>query len=81
MLTNFEIGRRIVEQEQKGAKRAEYGQKLLKALSAALTREFGGGFSSTNLKLMRQFFIENQHRIGQTLSDQSAIRFIASRYL
>ena len=43
--TNFEIGRRIVEREQKGEKRAGYGQELLKALSARLTAEFGQGFS------------------------------------
>src|SRR5215210_4387893 len=55
-LTNFEIGRRIVEHEQQGVARAEYGKELLKALSARLTEEFGKGFSTTNLKLMRQFF-------------------------
>ncbi|PKN30788.1 MAG: DUF1016 domain-containing protein [Deltaproteobacteria bacterium HGW-Deltaproteobacteria-21] len=69
-MTNFEIGRRIVEHEQKGEKRAEYGTELLKALSARLTEEFGRGFSVTNLKLMRQFFIESQHRIGQQTADQ-----------
>jgi hypothetical protein len=46
--TNFEIGRRIVEHEQKGEKRAGYGQELLKALSARLTAEFGQGFSVSN---------------------------------
>ncbi len=71
VMTNFEIGRRIVEHEQQGAKRAAYGAELLKELSARLTEEFGRGFSVTNLKLMRQFFVENQHRIGQTVSDQS----------
>ena len=39
VLTNFEIGRRIVEHEQKGAKRAGYGKKLLKELSSQLTAE------------------------------------------
>jgi hypothetical protein len=72
VMTNFEIGRRIVEHEQRGAKRAKYGTELLKALSARLTREFGKGFSVTNLKLMRQFFAENQHRIGQQATDQLA---------
>ncbi len=65
VLTNFEIGRRIVEHEQKGAKRAGYGTELLKELSAHLTREFGKGFSVSNLQLMRKFFIENQSRIQQ----------------
>jgi predicted nuclease of restriction endonuclease-like (RecB) superfamily len=71
VLTNFEIGRRIVEHEQKGRGRAEYGTELLKVLSARLAEEFGGGFSATNLKLMRQFFIENRLRIGQSPADQS----------
>ncbi len=70
VMTNFEIGRRIVEHEQKGAKRAEYGAEVLKELSARLTEEFGRGFSVTNLKLMRQFFIENRLRIGQSVADQ-----------
>ncbi len=65
VLTNFEIGRRIVEHEQKGEKRAEYGKELLKELSAQLTEEFGKGFSVSNLQLMRKFFIENQSRIQQ----------------
>ena len=47
VLTNFEIGRRIVEHEQKGAKRAEYGKELLKELSARLTEESGGAFQRT----------------------------------
>ena len=74
VLTNFEIGRRIVEQEQKGEERAGYGQELLNTLSKALTTEFGHGFSVTNLKLMRQFFIENRGRIGQSLTDQFRLR-------
>jgi hypothetical protein len=56
VLTNFEIGRRIIEHEQKGRKRAEYGQEMLKALSARLTEEFGRGFSITNLKLCASSF-------------------------
>ena len=57
VMTNFEIGRRIVEHEQQGAARAGYGQKLLVALSARLTKEFGPGFSRTNLEYMRKFFL------------------------
>ncbi|HDH03541.1 MAG TPA: DUF1016 family protein, partial [Actinobacteria bacterium] len=67
---NFEIGHRIVEREQKGAMRADYGKALLKKLAAELTVEFGKGFSETNLKLMRQFYLAYRGRIGQTLSDQ-----------
>jgi predicted nuclease of restriction endonuclease-like (RecB) superfamily len=68
VMTNFEIGRRIVEHEQKGEKRAGYGQEMLKALSTRLTEEFGRGFSVTNLQLMRKFFIENENRIQQKAS-------------
>ena len=74
VLTNFEIGRRIFEHEQKGAKRAEYGAELLKELSAKLTEEFGKGFSVTNLKLMRQFFLDFNPRIGQQPTDQFRIQ-------
>ena len=61
--TNFEIGRRIVEHEQKGAKRAAYGSELLKELSARLTEEFRKGFSRTNLEYMRKFFLVWQNRV------------------
>jgi len=63
VMTNFEIGRRIVEHEQKGAKRAAYGAELLKELSARLTEEFGKGFSRSNLEYMRKFFLEWQKRV------------------
>ncbi len=62
VLTNFEIGRRIVEHEQKGERRAEYGTELLKELSARLTEEFGKGFSRSNLQNMRSFFLLWQDR-------------------
>jgi predicted nuclease of restriction endonuclease-like (RecB) superfamily len=61
--TNFEIGRRIVEHEQKGEKRAEYGQELLKTLSIRLTEEFGKGFSPVNLSHMRRFFLTWKERV------------------
>lgn len=73
--TNFEIGRRIVEHEQEGAKRAGYGQELLKALSARLTAEFGQGFSVSNLQLMRKFFIEYKFRIQQ----QAAVKLTVAK--
>ena len=66
--TTFEIGRRIVEHEQKGEKRAAYGKQLLRELSVRLTEEFGRGFSVSNLQLMRQFFLEFSPRIQQTPS-------------
>lgn len=77
VLTYFEIGRMIVEDEQKGENRAEYGKNVLKDLSLNLTEKFGKGFSQRNLEQMRQFYlsysvrskthIEN-NQISQTLS-------------
>jgi predicted nuclease of restriction endonuclease-like (RecB) superfamily len=51
------IGRRIVEEEQQGQQRAEYGAQLIKALSQRLTGEFGNCFSVANLKNFRQFYL------------------------
>lgn len=56
----FEIGYKIVENEQAGEKRAEYAKETLKTLSKALTKEFGRGYSVDNLELMRSFYIEYQ---------------------
>jgi predicted nuclease of restriction endonuclease-like (RecB) superfamily len=70
--TYFLIGGLIVENEQKGNKRAEYGKETLKNLSEKLTNEFGKGFSVTNLKQMRGFFLS--YSKSQTLSDESENR-------
>ena len=73
VMTNFEIGRRIVEHEQKGEKRAAYGAEVVKELSTRLTEEFGRGFSKANLEYMRRFYLEWQSRvpaIAQTSSGQ-----------
>jgi hypothetical protein len=63
VMTNFEIGRCIVEHEHKGAKRAAYGTELLKELSARLTEQFGRGFSKSNLASMRAFFLMWSERV------------------
>ena len=55
--TYFEIGRTIVEEEQKGKSRAEYGKQITKELSKKLTHEFGKGFSVRNLEQMRKFYL------------------------
>jgi predicted nuclease of restriction endonuclease-like (RecB) superfamily len=68
--TYFEIGRTIVEEEQKGKERAEYGKQLLKGLSTKLTNEFGKGFSVTNLQQMKNFY--NVYGKQQTPSVKSA---------
>lgn len=65
VITNFEIGRRIVEQEQEGENRAEYGKALLKVLSNRLAKEFGKGFSRANLQNMRNFYIVYRDRFPQ----------------
>lgn len=55
--TYWEIGRRIVEEEQNGRDRAEYGKYLIRDLAGALTNEFGKGFDERNLRFMRQFYL------------------------
>jgi hypothetical protein len=86
--TNFKIGRRIVEQEQKGKSRAKYGEAVVMALAERLTAEFGRGFSASNLAYMRTFYLLYRGRLpivqsviakssadetSQTLSGQSPI--------
>lgn len=71
--TNYEIGRRIVEQEQQGADRAQYGKEIVRELATRLTSEFGRGFSKTNLEYMRRFYLAFPGRtpqIAQTASGQ-----------
>jgi len=66
VLAYWEIGRNIVEFEQKGKARAEYGEELLIKLSADLTAKFSKGFSERNLRNMRAFYLN--FPIWQTLS-------------
>ena len=56
--SNWLIGWRIVEQEQHGKQRAEYGKQIIKQASEALTAEFGKGYSETTLRAYRRFFLE-----------------------
>ena len=77
--TYFLIGKRIVEEEQDGNKRAEYGKNLIKILSKKLTKEFGKGFSETNLEQMRKFF--KVYGIPQTLSEEFQFNLSWSHYL
>jgi len=63
----WNIGRRIVNEEQKNPNRADYGDRAIVRLSQDLTAKFGKGFSTTNLKYMRQYY--KAFPIGQT-SDQ-----------
>lgn len=69
--TYYEIGKRIFQEEQSGQERADYGKYLIKELSEYLTKQYGKGFSITNLKQMRQFYlIYSNDQIGQKVSDQ-----------
>ncbi len=82
VLAYWEIGKEIVDFEQKGKARAEYGQRLLIKLSEDLTQKFGKGFSVDNLQLMRKFrmtfpgkqiyeTVSRKFQKRQTLSDES----------
>lgn len=75
VLTNFEIGRRIVEHEQKGKHRAKYGKTVLKDLSLRLSKEFGKGFSERNLEYMRKFYLLYKNRAIQ-ISQMAFAKFI-----
>lgn len=66
LTTYWNIGRIIVEYEQQNNERAEYGQQTLKELSRVLTKEFGKGFSRSNLQNMRAFYLA--YPICQTVS-------------
>lgn len=87
VLTYFEIGRIIVNEEQSGKERADYGKQLIFDLSKKLVEEFGKGFSVTNLKQMRQFYLVYSKQQtgpvksekGQTLSDEFKLSW--SHYL
>lgn len=68
LLTYWQIGKLIVEDEQQGKERAEYGKYTLKNLSQKLTLEFGKGFDYTNLSNMCKFYIA--FPIVDTLSQQ-----------
>ena len=68
---NWRIGQRIVEQEQNGASRAEYGKHVIEVASVALTEEFGKGFSYTNIANYKRFYLTfNNLQILQTVSEE-----------
>ena len=75
--TYWEIGRRIVEYEQGGKARAEYGEELLKRISDDLTSQIGRGFGISHVKMMRQFYLaysnlkNRQSLIGQSTAKKS----------
>jgi len=71
VLTYFEIGKMIIEEEQDGKERAGYGKEILKGLSGVLSKEFGKGFSVDNLENMRKFYLAYQK--SETLSRKSEL--------
>lgn len=70
VVANWLIGREIVEEEQRGRRRAEYGEALLEDLSTRLKDDFGAGYSVQNLRNMRQFY-----QTYPVLVDASQIRY------
>ncbi|RZL61624.1 MAG: DUF1016 family protein [Pedobacter sp.] len=77
VLTYFEIGRMIVEEEQTGKDKADYGKEIIKRLSIKLIADFGKGFSTRNIEQMRSFYIK--YAKGQTVSDKFKLSW--SHYL
>ena len=74
VVRNWLIGWRIVEQEQAGKERAEYGKKVLEVASQTLTQEFGKGFGLTSIKNMRSFYLTFSNlQISQAMLDQFGI--------
>lgn len=65
VITSFLIGRYIVEEEQQGRERARYGAKIIDYLSSSLTKEYGRGFSRSNVAGMRQFYMTYRDRENQ----------------
>ena len=72
VVSNWLVGRRIVEQEQHGQERAQYGKHIVELASETLTAEFGKGYSIVNIKSFRKFYLAfSDLLIGQTPSAQS----------
>ena len=70
--SNWLLGQRIVEQMQKGKERAEYGSYIIKLASEALTEEFGKGYSESNIRSFRMFYLSfSDFQIQQTVSAKS----------
>lgn len=88
--TYWEIGRRVVEYEQKGLAKADYGEQLIERLSQDLTKRFGRGFGKSNLFQMRGFYLAyssifqtpsgKSQSISQTTSSQLGLSDIAARF-
>jgi len=73
LMTYYSIGRWIVEEQQQGQSRAQYGKQVIKQLSDALTEQFGRGFSVDTLENARKFYLNYQNRISETVFRKFAI--------
>ena len=73
LMTYYSLGRWIVEVQQEGQERAQYGKKVIKTLSEHLTEKFGRGFSEINLEYARKFYMTYTDRISQTLFEEFAV--------
>lgn len=71
VMTYWKIGKEIIIEEQNGKEKAEYGKKIINNISKVLTVKYGSGFSSSNLRRMRQFYtMFSDEKICATLSHQ-----------
>ena len=73
VMTYYSIGRWIVEEQQQGQSRAQYGKQVIKKLSEILTDQFGRGFSVDTLENARKFYLNYQDRISETVFRKFAI--------
>ena len=73
IMTNFVLGKWIVEEQQNGSDRAKYGNQVINKLSEALMQEFGRGFSRESLRSSRKFFLLYRDRIPQSLITKFAV--------
>lgn len=80
--TYWEVGRRIVDLEQEGSERAEYGKHVIERLSRDLSDRFGRGFSQRNLETMRRFYLAYRDEgKPQTVSAESRFALPWSHYV
>ena len=73
IMTNYVLGKWIVEEQQNGADRAKYGDQVINKLSEVLMQEFGRGFSRESLRNTRKFFLTYRDRIPQSLITKFAV--------
>jgi predicted nuclease of restriction endonuclease-like (RecB) superfamily len=74
LITHYEVGRMIVEEEQHGKGRADYGKEVIKHLSEELIKEFGKGYSADNLEKFRKFYSCYHSRISESVIRKSGAK-------